>query len=207
MTEATVVDYGAGNLKSVEIALGRLGCRAIRAATPGDIGRARRIILPGVGSFSAGMTALVSSGMDDALREAAERGTPILGICLGMQMLMERGAEGGCSKGLGLLAGGVVPLIPGRGLAMPHMGWNSVSITRRVGILDGVRDGACFYFAHSYVVEPSDPGVVCAVTEHGWIFPSVVSSGVVSGVQFHPEKSRFDGAALLGGFLAKGRER
>lgn len=207
MTEASVVDYGAGNMKSIEIALGRLGCRAVRAATPEDIRRARRIVLPGVGSFSTGMAALKSSGMDDALREAAGRGTPILGICLGMQMLMDLGAEGGCSTGLGLLGGRVVPLIPGGGLVLPHMGWNSVSISRRAGILDGVPDGACFYFAHSYAVEPSDPGVVCAMTEYGRAFPSVVSAGSVAGVQFHPEKSQSEGARLLNGFLAGGWER
>lgn len=204
MNRVAVVDYGAGNLGSISAALERLGCRVIRAAAPCELRKASGIVLPGVGSLSAGMASLSDSGMDDALREAAELGVPILGICLGMQMLMEQGSEGGGCRGLGLLRGRVAPLLPGGGLVLPHTGWNSVRVLRRFGMLDGISDGACFYFCHSFVVEPSDPGVVCAVAEHGRPFPAVVSSGAVWGVQFHPEKSQYEGAVLLRGFLASG---
>lgn len=199
-----IVDYGAGNLRSVTGALGRLGADCAVSACPEDLEGADRIILPGVGSFAAAMDALVHSGLAGAVRDAVGRGVPLLGICLGMQLLFEQGTEGRAMAGLGLLPGRVSSLPSVPGLPRIHIGWNSISIRRADPLLEDVPDGSFFYFVHSYAVEPGDDGLVAAVTAYGSPFPSVVSSGLVSGVQFHPEKSQTAGLSLLSRFLGQG---
>jgi len=197
-----IVDYGAGNLRSVENALRRLGASCRTAACPADLDGAERLILPGVGSYASGMDALDERGLSDAVRDAVRRGVPLLGICLGMQLLFERGCEGGERRGLALLPGRVSALTRAPGLPRIHMGWNSISVVREDALLEAIPEGACFYFVHSYIVEPAGDDLVAAVTGYGGLFPSVVSSGGVSGVQFHPEKSQSAGLALLSRFVS-----
>jgi glutamine amidotransferase len=178
--------------------LRRLSIDAELVSTPDEIERAERIILPGVGAFSAGMAGLQSRGLIEPLREQAARGTPILGICLGMQLLFEGSEELGEYEGLGLLPGRIVRF-PADGPKVPHIGWNQLQHTGRSALLSGVPDGGYAYFVHSYyAVTP--PDLVLACTDYGLPFPSVVGQGNVYGAQFHPEKSQGVGLRLLTNF-------
>lgn len=195
-----VVDYGMGNRRSVEKALERVGARATVTRDPDALLAADGLLVPGVGAFPAAMRRLQEHGLVDVLRERAASGTPVFGACLGMQLLFERSVEHGGAEGLGLLPGEVVALTPGRGLKLPHIGWNEVRWTRRSPVSEGLPDPSTFYHVHSYVPVPSDDDVVLGTSDYGVPFASVVGRDRVFGAQFHPEKSSSHGLAMLANF-------
>ena len=191
----TLIDYGAGNLHSLHGALQRLGFQSVRAVTPAEAPESGTLILPGVGHFTAARNALVERGWWDILPGLAAA-RPLLGICLGLQLLFERSEEGE-GLGLGLIPGRVRRL---RTRRQPHMGWNTVAGDDPLLAASGLSTG---YYAHSFVGEPGDPGAVTAWTTHeDDRFPAMVRSGGTLGVQFHPEKSSAPGVALLRALLA-----
>lgn len=200
----TLVDHGAGNLRSVVRALRHVGADVRVTADPADVARAERIVVPGQGAFADCMRRLQAAGLDDAVREHLRAERPYLGICLGLQVLFDQGHEHGVHRGLGVLRGACVPLPPSEGLKIPHMGWNQVHAVggaAPVFSLPGdVADGAWFYFVHSYHVAVAEP-LARAETQHGAPFVSAVRRGNLVACQFHPEKSHDVGLALLEGFL------
>lgn len=198
-----VVDYGMGNLDSVRRALEECGADVSVTDDPADLRRADRIVLPGVGAFADGMRALSERGLDVALtEEVIEAGAPFLGLCLGMQLLAERGEEGGDTSGLGWLPGRVVRLTPtGVDRRVPHIGWNELVQVRSSALFEQVPDRADFYFVHSFWVDcPAD--VVAATTPYCGGVTAAVERDNIYGVQFHPEKSQRNGFQLLRNFLA-----
>ncbi len=201
MTTVAVVDYGMGNRRSVEKALEHVGARAVITRDPVALDRADALVVPGVGAFPQGMRNLVELGLDERIRAVARAGTPVLGICLGMQLLFSGSSEHELTEGLGLIAGEVSP-IQAPGLRIPHIGWNDVRFERSSPLTAGLReDGCAFYHVHSLAARPEDPADVIATTEYGERFATVVAHGNVLGVQFHPEKSSRDGLALLSNFV------
>lgn len=196
-----VVDYGMGNRRSVEKAIEHVGVRAEVTADPERIASANGLVLCGVGAFPAGMRRLRESGLGDLVRGLAADGTPLLGVCLGMQLLFERSDERGGDAGLGLLAGPVRALEAPPGLKLPHIGWNQVRWTANPSPIRGnLPDATAFYHVHSFVARPEDPSDVLATAEYGGPFVTAVSRGAVHGVQFHPEKSSADGLRVLRAF-------
>lgn len=195
-----LVDYGLGNRRSMQKSLERAGARVVLSGEPEALAATDGLVVPGVGAFPAGMRHLRERGLDELVRERAAAGSPILGACLGMQLLFEHGAEFGGADGLGLLPGEVVPL-DARGLKLPHIGWNEVRWTRPSALSVGLPDPAPFYHVHSFVPVPSDDSVTLGVSDYGVPFASVVGRGNVFGTQFHPEKSSRDGIALLANFV------
>ena len=197
--DVAIIDYGVGNLRSVEKAFGAMGCVAVVSGDERVLRGAKRLVLPGVGAFGACMNALGERGFDKLVRERAAEGTPLLGVCVGMQMLFEESEEFGRTAGLGLL-GGRVRRFP-QELLVPQTGWNQVSQRGVHPLFAGVEDNAFFYFVHSYYCEPvGREGVVLGETEYGAAYASVVARGTVCGVQFHPEKSQAAGLQLLRNF-------
>jgi glutamine amidotransferase len=202
VTSVAVVDYGMGNRRSVEKALEHVGARARITRDPAELEAADALVVPGVGAFPRGMHNLIELGLDDRIRAAARAGMPVLGICLGMQLLFERSAEHELTDGLGLLAGEVSP-VDAHGLRMPHIGWNDVRFERPSPLTAGLPTAGCaFYHVHSLAARPEDPADVIATTEYGERFATIVAHDNVFGVQFHPEKSSRDGLSLLGSFVA-----
>jgi imidazole glycerol-phosphate synthase subunit HisH len=195
-----IIDYGAGNLRSVRNALAYLGAQVFTAAHPEHLEGAEKIVLPGVGAFGAGINALRQAGFEEPLKQAVAAGVPLLGICLGMQYLFESSDEMGQHRGLGLLPGRVTRF-PANGPKVPHMGWNQLHIQQPDGLLAGVASGAYAYFVHSYYVEGASPEDVIATTEYGLDYPSVVGRGSVWGIQPHPEKSQAVGLRILRNFV------
>ncbi|HEY4911317.1 MAG TPA: imidazole glycerol phosphate synthase subunit HisH [Methylomirabilota bacterium] len=200
-----VIDYGRGNLGSVENALGRLGMPAVVTQDPRVIEDARALVLPGDGAFHDAMGNLQALGLLDPLRAALDEGRPFLGICLGYQLLFTESEEFGHGKGLDIIPG-VVRRFP-RGLKVPHMGWNSVEHTGDLAIFDGVPSGAHFYFVHSYYPATTDPTLAVATCNYGVTFPAAVGKGALFATQFHPEKSQRWGLRLLENFAAFVRDR
>jgi glutamine amidotransferase len=201
-----VVDYGMGNRRSVEKALEHVGARPLITREPAALEEADALVVPGVGAFPHGMRNLIELGLDERIRAAAAAGKPVLGICLGMQLLFERSQEHEVTDGLGLLAG-EVSLLDGGGLRIPHIGWNDVRFERPSPLTAGLPGESCaFYHVHSLAARPEDPADVIATTEYGERFATVVSHGNVFGVQFHPEKSSRDGLALLSNFVTLCRD-
>lgn len=196
-----IIDFGAGNLRSVENALGRLGVDACIATTPEAVSRADAVILPGVGAAAPAMAAIRERQLDQAITRVIQRGTPFLGICLGLQLLFERSAEDGASC-LGVLPGTVERVATTEKL--PHVGWNTLDQARPHPVLEGL-DGEAMYFVHSYVVVPQDSNIIAANTTHGVPFVSAVAIDRLVGVQFHPERSGPAGLELLENFLAFAR--
>jgi glutamine amidotransferase len=194
-----IVDYGLGNLRSVEKAFHFLSAPASILSKPVPASRCSGVVLPGVGAFGEAMRNLKAAGWDGWLREAIGAGLPFLGICLGLQLLFSRSEEGGDFPGLNVLPGRVrrLPL----SLTVPHMGWNQLNIAHPTPLLSGVSDGAFVYFVHSYQVVPDDPKVIAATTDYGGRFVSAVASNNVWGVQFHPEKSQSVGLRILRNFI------
>ncbi|MDQ3492464.1 MAG: imidazole glycerol phosphate synthase subunit HisH [Chloroflexota bacterium] len=194
MTEVAVVDYGAGNLVSIQHALERAGATVRQASRAADLVGADAIVVPGVGASGPAMARLRRQGLDRAITDAVQDGTWYFGVCLGLQLLFERSEEDGAEM-LGLLAGSVerVPDAP----RLPHIGWNSLERVRDHPLLEGVADGAPAYFVHSFVGVPEDRSTVVAETEHGGRFPSVVAAGRIMGIQCHPERSGADGLRIL----------
>jgi glutamine amidotransferase len=193
-----IVDYGVGNLRSVQKALERVGAQAIITDDPAALEASAGVLLPGVGAFGDAIHNLHARRLVAPLLRQAERGKPLLGICLGMQLLFERSEEMGQHQGLGLLPGRVVRF-PRSELRVPHIGWNQLHIVQP-GLLDGVQDGAYAYFVHSYYPIPEEPADVLATTDYGLEFASVVGRGPIFGAQFHPEKSQEVGLRLLANF-------
>ena len=193
-----IIDYGVGNLRSVEKAFAVNGCAAVLTDDERALRAAERLVLPGVGAFGACMKALRERGFDQLVIERAAGGTPLLGVCVGMQMLFDESEEFGLSRGLALL-GGRVRRFPAA-LRVPQVGWNQVRQRRAHPLLNGVEDDAFFYFVHSYYCEPTDAGVLVGETVYGDAYASVVAQANVCGVQFHPEKSQAAGLRLLKNF-------
>lgn len=196
-----IVDYGMGNLKSVEKAFMKIGAPVKVTQAPADIDMASAVVLPGVGAFADCMGNLREKGLLDAILKAIEKGKPYLGICLGLQILFEESEEFGPSKGLGIIPGRVKRFsFQDRTLKIPHMGWNSIKITKRSPILKAIPDDSYFYFVHSYYVEPSDASVISTITEYGHPFVSSIWKDNIMATQFHPEKSQTLGVKLLESF-------
>lgn len=195
-----VPDLGLSNLWSVRRALEVLGHEAVATQEPEVVAAAGFLVLPGVGAFAEAARRLDQTGIGAAIREAAGRGRPVLGICLGMQLLFDSSEEGGESRGLGLLPGAVVRLCGGA--RVPHVGWNRVTATERGATLFGNGAGADFYFVHSFVARPDAESLVLARCFHGESFPAAVRQGAFLGFQFHPEKSGEAGVRLLGRAIA-----
>lgn len=208
--EVTVIDYGVGNLLSVRRGLEHVGARVTISSDPVEILKSKRVILPGVGAFKSAMVKLDSSRLTLVLNELAEMKVPLLGVCLGMELLFESSEEFGASKGLGLIPGNVVPIprqkINGRSLKIPHIGWNSLlHSTRSTNIQPEIEietfpktEGRDFYFVHSFMVSPTHAENSIAYALYGGIkIPAIVNKGSVYGVQFHPEKSGANGLDLL----------
>ncbi|MFQ3536947.1 MAG: imidazole glycerol phosphate synthase subunit HisH [Aggregatilineales bacterium] len=194
-----VIDSGVANLHSVVNALRRLGAAPHVAQAPDELKNAAKIILPGVGAFAAGMARLHEGCFIEPLRNYAALGVPILGICLGMQMLFRRSSEMGTHNGIGLLSGSVVRF-PAQGPKVPHIGWNQLEHDESSRLLKGVPNGSYAYFVHSYYAQ-TEPENILAQTVYGVHFPAVVGHGNVYGVQFHPEKSHITGLRILKNFL------
>jgi glutamine amidotransferase len=190
-----IVDYGVGNLRSVQKAVERVGAKAVVTSDAADLADARGVILPGVGAFGKGMDSLRARNLVAPLLDQVNAGKPLLGICLGMQLLFEVSEEMGIHEGLGLLPGRVLRFPEGE-LKVPHIGWNQLRI-RPNPLLQGIRDGSHAYFVHSYYPEPGEPDDILAETDYGLDFASVVGRGKVWGAQFHPEKSQDVGLRLL----------
>jgi glutamine amidotransferase len=195
-----IVDYGAGNLASVRNAFTRLGHAATVLTTPSALSEVERVILPGVGSFKQAMAMLDRGGWTAPLRDLAVSGRPLLGICLGMQLLFDRGEEHGVTPGLGLIAGDVTRLTPQAGAKVPQVGWNSVTATQPHPLLKGVKPHVDFYFVHSFQCIPANEGDVIARSDYGGAFVSGVAHRNVAGFQFHPEKSQPMGLKILENF-------
>ncbi len=193
-----IVDYGRGNLRSVQKAFEYLGYRALVTSDPDAILKAEKLVLPGVGAFGDCMDNLKDRGLDVAVREFVASGKPFLGICLGLQLLFTYSEEFGPVEGLNLVRGRVVRFPAG--LKVPHMGWNQIEIERRCPLLEGIGSGEYFYFVHSYYVVPEDDSVVVARTEYGVPFVSMINMDNIYATQFHPEKSQKAGLRLLDNF-------
>lgn len=194
-----VVDYGAGNLRSVARALAHLGHEPLVTADAAAIRAARALLVPGVGAAADTMRSLETLGLAEPIRAHIAAGRPFLGVCMGLQALLSGSEEGGWHPCLGVVGGKVVRLPPG--LKVPHMGWNTVRQERPHPIFDGIPDEAYFYFVHSYHVAPDDAAVVAATTDYGVRFPSVLIQDNVIGTQFHPEKSGDLGLRLYDNFV------
>jgi len=194
-----IIDYGAGNIRSIEKALEHVGAVVQVTGDPTAVASAQAVVLPGVGSGGAAMARMRQRGLDDAIRQATQQGKPFLGICLGMQLLADHHAEGEVD-GLGLFRG-EVRRIP-HGPKIPHMGWNQVRpLHAGLPIFASIPEDTYFYFAHSYYVEPQDQQGVAAVTDYGSPYCSVIVTERVWGTQFHPEKSGSVGLQLLKNFV------
>jgi imidazole glycerol-phosphate synthase subunit HisH len=197
-----VCDYGVGNLRSVERALAHGGGVAVVSADAQQLAGCDGLVLPGVGAFVVAAQALRSRGLDGAIRAVAASGRPILGVCLGFQLLFSDSDEGDGESGLGLVSGRVRRLRPAVG-KVPHMGWNRLRLTRPSALLVGLDDGAHAYFVHSYAPTPDDPACVVAVTDHGGEIVAAVEAGNVAGTQFHPEKSGAAGLRVYANFVSR----
>ena len=198
----TIVDYGVGNLTSIANMLKKAGFASEITGDLDAVRAASKLILPGVGAFDRAATRLRETGLDDAVRERAAAGVPFLGVCLGMQLLLDSSEEG-TLPGLGLVPGTVrrlPPVVDGRTMKVPHMGWNTIERSDAGEVLGSVRDGSRFYFLHSYYADPLDPAHRMGVSVHGVPFASMVRNENVAGVQFHPEKSHRAGLALMSDF-------
>ena len=194
----TVVDYRLNNLRSLENTFRRLGHPARVASCAKDIGDAGKLVLPGVGAFGQAIENLRELGLAEPIVRKVREGVPILGVCLGFQLLFTCSEEFGEHAGLGLLEGRVTRLPAD--LHIPHMGWNQLHLERGDALVDGVADGSFVYFVHSYYSVPADPAIVIASTDYGVDFPSIVGQGNVRATQFHPEKSQHVGERILDNF-------
>lgn len=215
MKEVILIDAGTGNLRSVQKALESIGASVLRTQDPQKVLSGRRVVLPGVGAFGDFMSGLRASGLEDAVKEVAQKKIPLLGICVGMQALFEVGEEMGEHKGLGLLSGKVGRFAESLSVKIPHTGWNQLEVTRRglrqkargesgrndALLFDRVNDGAYVYFNHSYYCQPSNSSDVIATTEYGLQYACAVQRENIFGVQFHPEKSQAVGLRILKNFL------
>lgn len=200
-TRIDIIDYGMGNLQSVRNALERLGCEVQITSNPAALGDADALILPGVGAFGEAMNNLRQRNLVGPLRNAVlEEGKPLLGICLGMQLLADSSEERGNCLGLSLIPGQVRGIPVSEGLRLPHIGWNSVSVCKRAPLFGDIPEGGAFYFVHSYRFE-CDPIYIAGVTGYGTDITAAVQKERIFGVQFHPERSQRKGLRLLHNFV------
>jgi glutamine amidotransferase len=195
-----VINYGLGNLHSVQKAVANVGGAAVVTDDAQEIMGADKVILPGVGAFADGMKGLESRGLVPVVRNVAAQGKPLLGICLGMQLLFDESEEQGHHLGLGLLAGKVV-LFQDPGVKVPQIGWNQVQIDKQSDLISGINDGEYFYFNHGYYCIPGETRDVLTRTDYGTSFASAVERETIFGVQFHPEKSQHSGLLILKNFV------
>jgi imidazole glycerol-phosphate synthase subunit HisH len=193
-----IVDYGMGNLKSVEKGFKKVSVEAAVTSDPRVVDNAAAIVLPGVGAFKDCIRNLTDRSLTESVISSINKGKPFLGICLGLQVLFSESEEFGTCKGLDIFRGKVVRFQ--EGLKVPHMGWNNVKILRRPPILSGIEDNAFFYFVHSFFVVPEDPEIIATTTDYGTTFTSMIWKDNVFATQFHPEKSQDLGLKVLAGF-------
>ncbi len=193
-----IIDYGMGNLRSVQKAFEKVGAQVRVTPSPTEILKADKVVLPGVGAMAPAMQRLQELGVDDAIRLSISQGKPFLGICLGLQLLFETSSEGGRCEGLKILEGTVDRFSQ---LKVPHMGWNQIKVQSNGKILyNNVADGENVYFCHSYFVQPKDKSIAASVTSYGIDYVSSIAKGNIWGVQFHPEKSQTIGLQILKNF-------
>lgn len=202
----TIVDYGSGNLRSVQKAFERLGCPALVTDDPQRVAEADRLVLPGVGAFGDAMDELTRRGLVEPILAHVRADRPFLGICMGLQLLFETGLEGGRHAGLGVLAGDVARFDVPPPLKVPHMGWNTVTWQRPGREWIDPSAPSHYYFVHSYAARPRDPDVVAAICDYGGPFCAAVARGRLLATQFHPEKSQAAGMTLLDAFLCGTRD-
>ncbi|QDV49124.1 imidazole glycerol phosphate synthase subunit HisH [Gimesia fumaroli] len=198
----TIVDYGMGNLRSVQKAFEKVGAEAVICSDPDKISQASKLILPGVGAFRDAIQALKDQSLVEPILEHARSGKPFLGICLGLQLLFDVSYEDGEYEGLGIIPGKVVRFEDQPDLKIPHMGWNQIERTAPHPILEGIPDHDYFYFVHSYYVAPENESDVAAWTDYGCRFASMVARDNIVASQFHPEKSQDAGLKLLQNFAS-----
>jgi glutamine amidotransferase len=201
MPRVAIVDYGVGNLRSVERALARAGAESVITPDPRVVAGCEGVVLPGVGAFAPAAALLLGSGLGDAVREAAMRGRPVLGVCLGFQLLFDSSEEGEGGAGLGLLPGRIRRIAAAPPLKVPHMGWNSLKLRRPALLTAGVEDGTRCYFVHSYAADAAAEDVVATV-DYGGEIVAICERGVVTGTQFHPEKSGPAGLRIYANLVA-----
>lgn len=199
-----ILDYDAGNLKSVEKALGFLGEESIITRDRREVEQADKLILPGVGSFGAAMRQLKKYEIDKMLQEAVAEGKPLLGICLGLQLLFEESEESPGVRGLGILEGQILKIPEKEGLKIPHIGWNSLQLMRNGRLFLDIAPESYVYFVHSYYLKAAEEGIVTAATEYGTLIHASVEKDNLFACQFHPEKSSGVGLRILQNFLAVG---
>ncbi len=200
-TVVGIVDYGLGNLRSVAGAIERLGHRPLVSSDAGELARAEKLILPGVGAFGDGMRNLHARGLVEPLTELARAGKPVLGVCLGAQLLARESDEFGRHEGLGWIDAVIRRIETTETLRVPHVGWNELHQTAPTTLFDGIADGELFYFVHSFYIDAADASIVKGETEYGGRMTAVVVEANVAGVQFHPEKSQLAGLQLLANFI------
>ncbi len=201
MADVILIDAGTGNLRSVQKALESFGTNVVRTEDPQKVVAGGRVVLPGVGAFGDFMSGLRARGLEEAVKEIAGRGVPLLGICVGMQALFEVGEEMGEHAGLGLLAGKVVRFAESLPVKIPHTGWTQVEVQNEACLFNGIVSGAYVYFNHSYYCQPRNSSDVIGVTDYGLKYACAVQRGNIFGVQFHPEKSQVVGLQILKNFL------
>ena len=202
-----IIDYDAGNMKSVEKALQFLEAEVMVTRDKNAILAADQVILPGVGAFGEAMEKLESYGLIDVIHQVVAKGIPFLGICLGMQLLFDQSEESGGVKGLGLLRGEIVKIPSKEGLKIPHIGWNSLKFPHKSVLFDGISEDSYVYFVHSYYLKANDMAVVAATTTYGVEIHAAVEHNNIYGCQFHPEKSSEIGLNILKNFVSLGEEK
>ena len=196
-----MIDYDAGNIKSVEKALQKLGADVVITKDPQEILGADKVILPGVGSFGDAMNNLQKYGLDEVIHQVVEKGTPFLGICLGLQLLFERSDESPEATGLGILKGEILRIPEAEGLKIPHMGWNSLHLQNNGRLFNGLKENDYVYFVHSYYLKAEDESIVKATTNYSVNIHASVEKDNVFACQFHPEKSSDVGLQILKNFV------
>ena len=201
-----IIDYDAGNIKSVEKAIAALGEQAVLTRNPEEILSAEKVILPGVGSFGDAMEKLHRYGLVDVIKKVVERKTPFLGICLGLQLLFERSDESDGVEGLGILEGEIIRIPDAPELKIPHIGWNSLKFPKEGRLFKGLEENSYVYFVHSYYLKAKDETIVTATTDYSTLIHASVEKDNVFACQFHPEKSSDVGLTILKNFLEIGRE-
>jgi len=199
-----IIDYGMGNLRSVQKAFEKVGHQAVVTSDPAQVAAAAKVVLPGVGAFEDAIAELRRLDLVNPVLETIESGKPFLGICLGLQLLFDVSYENGRHEGLGVLPGEVVRFDLPKGYSVPHMGWNQLAVRRPAPLLAGLAEGTYVYFVHSYYVAPKDPQVVATETDYGGRFCSMIWRDNLFATQFHPEKSQSDGLRMLKNFAELG---
>ena len=207
MDMTAIIDYDAGNIKSVEKALLFLGENAVITRDREELLSADRVILPGVGSFGDAMEKLHSYELTEVIHEIVHKGTPFLGICLGLQLLFERSDECDGVQGLGLLPGEILRIPDAPGLKIPHIGWNSLKFPNKGRLFEGIQEDAYVYFVHSFYLKAADEGIVTATTEYGTLIHASVEKDNIFACQFHPEKSSEVGLRILKNFIGLSKKQ